>query len=168
MTTKVGFCWSPSLLKLQKPWPIFFDQFLSTNFYRPIFIDQFLSTNFYRPIFIDQFYRPIFIDILIAIHTTLVSMYMTSANAFEKRNQNGVWFERSFLSGPRCSSAGQHKTNVGLMLWQQFSAIFANFRRKKLAFFSKTNVIHNQIFAKNRCRLNKKTPKFLAKIFQKS
>jgi hypothetical protein len=71
MTTKVGFCWSPSLLKLQKPWPIFFDQFFrpividqffSTNFYRPFFIDQFLSTNFYRPIFIDQFLSTNFID----------------------------------------------------------------------------------------------------------
>jgi hypothetical protein len=27
------------------------------------------------------------------------------------------------------------------MLWSQFSEIFANFRRKKLAFFSKTNVM---------------------------
>jgi hypothetical protein len=27
------------------------------------------------------------------------------------------------------------------MLWSKFSAIFANFRRKKLAFFSKTYVM---------------------------
>jgi hypothetical protein len=31
--------------------------------------------------------------------------------------------------------------DLGSMLWSQFSAIFANFRRKKLAFFSKTNVM---------------------------
>jgi hypothetical protein len=30
---------------------------------------------------------------------------------------------------------------LGSMLWSQFSAIFDNFRRKKLAFFSKTNVM---------------------------
>jgi hypothetical protein len=39
-------------------------------------------------------------------------------------------------------------THQGSMLWSQFSAIFDNFRQKKLAFFSKTNVMIT-IFAKN-------------------
>jgi hypothetical protein len=32
------------------------------------------------------------------------------------------------------------KYSLGSMLWSQFSAIFANFRQKKLAFFSNTDV----------------------------
>jgi hypothetical protein len=39
---------------------------------------------------------------------------------------------------------GENSPNLvalGSMLWSQFSAIFNNFRRKKLAFFSQTNVM---------------------------
>jgi hypothetical protein len=56
------------------------------------------------------------------------------------------------------------------MLWSQSSAIFAHFRRKQLAFFSKTNVMI-KFLQKLAVVLGKKatifSPIFSAKIFQK-
>jgi hypothetical protein len=48
---------------------------------------------------------------------------------------------------------------LGSMLWSQFSAIFANLRRKQLAFFSKTNVMIT-LFAKTSSCLSKKRQYF--------
>jgi hypothetical protein len=45
---------------------------------------------------------------------------------------------------------------------------FCQFSAKKMAFFSKSNVCSDQIFAKISCSLSKKTPIFSAKIFKKS
>jgi hypothetical protein len=53
---------------------------------------------------------------------------------------------------------------LGSMLWSQFSAIFDDFRRKKLAFFSKTYVMIT-IFAKASSRLSK-TSQFFRWIFR--
>jgi hypothetical protein len=52
------------------------------------------------------------------------------------------------------SAATSHPRQGCQMLCSQFSAILANFRRKKLAFFSKTNVIIT-IFAKTSSSLSK-------------
>jgi hypothetical protein len=60
----------------------------------------------------------------------------------------------------------ENSPNQESMLWSQFYAIFANFRRKNGVFLKKTTVIIK--FLHNLALFWVKTPIFLAKVFQKS
>jgi hypothetical protein len=62
-------------------------------------------------------------------------------------------------------STGMSMFAQGSMLWSQFSAIFAIFLRKKLAFFSKTNVMIK--FLHNLALFWAKNAKFFAKKFRR-
>jgi hypothetical protein len=55
------------------------------------------------------------------------------------------------------------ETDLGSMLWSQFSAIFSQFSAKKLAFFLNTNVMIN--FFQNLALFWVKNANFFAKIF---
>jgi hypothetical protein len=80
------------------------------------------------------------------------------------------WAQRQKITPKNYAQCQKIALNLGSMLGSQFSAIFAIFRRKKLAFFSKTNVTI-KFFQKIRV-VWAKTPifslNFSAKIFSKS
>jgi hypothetical protein len=90
----------------------------------------------------------------------------------------GTWYCHRSLGNMEHRTLKQDRTTSityadvrGSMFWSQFSAIFANFRRKNWRFSHKP-LCYDQIFAKSSSCWSKKTPIlspiFSAKIFLKS